>query len=188
MVERLYVRNLVTFKDAEMQLDAGLVVFSGPSGAGKSVLISAILSSFGYPTSGAAEVCELDIRKPAKLKHDAYEFEDELTIRSLKKEKLRYFINGQSISRKLLSSLFTPYVHYLSVRDQRGLDGESLLQLIDASLEAKDKSFKKLRKEYTKRYATYQNKTEEKRTGRKIQRRRRSFQACYSKRYVAYRI
>ncbi|SFV89916.1 DNA repair protein RecN [hydrothermal vent metagenome] len=158
MVERLYIRNLVTFKEAELSFTPGLVVFSGPSGAGKSVLISAILSSFGYVTKGAAALCELNLKRPARLTHEAYALEENLSIKSLKKEKLRYFIDGQSISRKILSNLFAPYVHYLSVRDQRGLDSETLLALIDRSLEAKEKRFKKLRKEYRKRYTTYRQK------------------------------
>ena len=161
MVERLYLRDLVTFKTLELEFEPGLVVFTGPSGAGKSVLMSAILSTFGHTTQGAAALCEVRLSKPPQLKSEAYLLEDELSIKSLKKEKLRYFINGQNISRKMLKDLFAPYVHYLSVRDKGGFDSEILLEFIDNALFVKDKAYKKLYKEYRKRYSNYREKVQE---------------------------
>ncbi|SFV52780.1 DNA repair protein RecN [hydrothermal vent metagenome] len=161
MVERLFFRDLVTFKEVEIEFDKGLVVFTGPSGAGKSVLMSTILSSFGYTAQGAAALCEVTLKKPVKLQSDVYELEDELTIKTLKKEKLRYFIEGQNISKKALETLFSPYVQYLSVRDKGGFESETLLEMIDKSLSAKDKTFKKSLKEYKKRYKNYKLKTEQ---------------------------
>lgn len=155
LIERLYLRELVTFDEAEVEFDKGLVVFTGPSGAGKSVLMSAILSSFGHNTPGVASLCELNLVKPDGLTSEAYELEDDVTIKTLKKEKVRYYIDGQNISKKALGSLFTPYVQYLSVRDKGGFESEKLLEMIDSSLLGKDKSAKKLFKEYKKRYRTY---------------------------------
>jgi len=145
----------------ELGFDKGLVVFTGPSGAGKSVLMSAILSSFGYTTQGAATLCEVNLTKPVRLQSEAYEFEDELTIKTLKKEKLRYFIDGQNISKKALREMFDPYVKYLSVRDKGGFESETLLEMIDRQLMSKDKTFKKSLKEYRKRYANYKAKVNE---------------------------
>lgn len=159
MLERLYLRELVTFDEVELEFSKGLVVFTGPSGAGKSVLMSAILSSFGYNTQGSAKICELTLSKPATLENDTYEFADELTIKTLKKEKLRYFIDGQNVSKKVLNEMFTPYVQYLSVRDKGGFESEKLLSMLDTSLLLKDKKFKKLHKEYKKRYQNYKTKT-----------------------------
>ncbi len=161
MIERLYLRELVTFDEVELTFDKGLVVFSGPSGAGKSVLMSAILSSFGYTTQGAASLCEVTLNKPDTLKSDLYALEDELTIKTLKKEKLRYFIEGQNISKKVLAEMFSPYVQYLSVRDKSGFESDALLSMLDISLLAKNKGFKKLHKEYVKRYANYKAKVQE---------------------------
>ena len=158
MIERLYLRELVTFDEVELEFDKGLVVFSGPSGAGKSVLMSAILSSFGHTTQGAASLCELNLIKPARLQSDVYELENDLTLKTLKKEKLRYFIEGQNISKKALAELFSPYVKYLSVRDKGGFDSESLLEMIDSTLTEKNKIYKKSLKEYKKRYANYKTK------------------------------
>ncbi len=161
MIERLYFRNLVTFKEVELEFDQGLIVLSGPSGAGKSVLMSSILSSFGYSTKGAAALCEVNLVKPILLKSEAFELENDLTIKTLKKEKLRYFIDGQNISKKVLNELFSPYVKYLSVRDRGGFESETLLAMIDNELTIKDKIYKKSLKEYRKRYENYKVKAEQ---------------------------
>lgn len=158
MIERLYLRNLVTFNEVELEFDRGLVVFTGPSGAGKSVLISAILSSFGHSTQGASKLCEVTVNKPTSLQSELYVLEDELNIKTLKKEKLRYFIEGQNISKKSLYAMFTPYVQYLSVRDKSAFESSTLITMLDSSLFADDKYFKKLSKEYQKRYANYKQK------------------------------
>ena len=161
MIERLYLRELVTFDEVELEFDKGLVVLTGPSGAGKSVLMSAILSSFGYSTQGAAALCEVNLLKPRGLESDAYELENEMTVKTLKKEKLRYFIDGQNISKKALAEMFVPYVKYLSVRDRGGFESETLLEMIDTRLKAKDKTFKATLKEYKKRYKNYKLKASE---------------------------
>ena len=158
MIERLYLRDLVTFDEVELEFEDGLVVLTGPSGAGKSVLMSAILSSFGHSTQGAAALCEVNLVKPLGLTSDAYELENDLTVKTLKKEKLRYFIDGQNISKKALGDMFMPYVKYLSVRDKGGFESETLLEMIDVQLLSKDKMFKKLLKEYKKRYKNYKEK------------------------------
>ncbi len=161
MIERLYFRDLVTFKEVELEFDQGLVVLSGPSGAGKSVLMSAILSSFGYSTKGAASLCEVNLVKPFSLQSEAFELEDDLTIKTLKKEKLRYLIDGQNVSKKVLNEMFSPYVKYLSVRDRGGFESETLLQMIDNELISKDKVYKKSFKEYKKRYINYKEKADQ---------------------------
>ena len=158
MIERLYLRELLAFDEVELEFEKGLIVLTGPSGAGKSVLMSAILSAFGYTTQGAASVCEVSLVKPTKLEHEAYELENELTIKTVKKDKLRYFIEGQNISKKTLQEMFTPYVNYLSVRDRGGFESEMLLEMLDVQLASKDKTFKLLRKEYQKRYSNYKHK------------------------------
>jgi len=160
MVDRVYIKELISFKEIELELDSGLIVISGPSGAGKSILMSAILSTFGY-TSPEASLCEVSIKKPKRLNSEAYELEDEVVIKAIKKEKARYYINGQKISKKSLNEMFKPFVQYLSVRDKSGFESYELIALIDNSLKANDKSFQKLIKEYKKRYKNYKQKVDE---------------------------
>lgn len=161
MIERLYFRELVTFDEVELNFSQGLVVFTGPSGAGKSVLMSTILSSFGHATQGAANLCEVNINKPKNLNSTVFELEDEVTIKTMKKDKLRYFVEGQNISKKVLNEMFRPYVQYLSVRDKSGFDSETLVHMLDNSLLSSDKKFKKIKKEYVKRYTNYKVKAQQ---------------------------
>ncbi len=161
MIERLYLKELVTFDEVELEFDDGLVVLTGPSGAGKSVLISAILSSFGYVTPSVATICEVGVNKPKKLEIDTFLLEELITLKSIKKDKLRYFIDGQNISKKTLHTIFSPFVKYLSVRDKGGFDSLTLIEMIDLQLSSKNKSFRKLQKEYRKRYANYKEKLNE---------------------------
>ncbi len=65
---------------------------------------------------------------------------------------------GKISLKKSLGEMFTPYVKYLSVRDKGGFESETLLDMIDRQLLAKDKTFKKLLKEYNKRYQNYKQK------------------------------
>ncbi|MFK5976783.1 MAG: DNA recombination protein RecN [Sulfurovum sp.] len=161
MIERLYLKELVTFDEVALEFDDGLVVLSGPSGAGKSVLISTILSSFGYSPPSVAKICEVGVVRPKNMMVDTYHLEETITIKSLKKEKLRYFIDGQNISKKTLHGMFSPFVKYLSVRDKGGFDSATLISMIDIQLLQKDKSFRKLQKDYQKRYKNYKEKLDE---------------------------
>ncbi len=160
MVHRVYLRDLILFKEIELELERGLVVFSGASGAGKSVLMNAILSSFGYGVA-KSKLCEVSIDRPKGLKSEAYEFEDEIVIKSIKRDKIRYYLDGQNISKKKLNSLFRPFVQFISIRDRTIFSSRELIELIDKSLSSKDKNFKKMIKEYKKRYNNYKIKLKE---------------------------
>jgi len=161
LIERLYLKELVTFDEVELEFSDGLVVLSGPSGAGKSVLISTILSSFGYSPPSVAKICEVGLSKPKNLEVDTYHLEEFITIKSLKKDKLRYFVDGQNISKKTLHSIFTPFVKYLSVRDKGGFDSLMLINMIDTQLHQKNENFRELQKEYQKRFLNYKEKLDE---------------------------
>ena len=160
MFNRVYIKSLISFDEIELELEKGLVVISGPSGAGKSLLMNTVLSSFSYGTAEAS-LCEISIDKPLKLKSEAYVFEDEITLKVLKKDKIRHYIDGQNISKKILRGLFSPFVQYLSVRDKSGFESTKLIGMIDNTLIANNKSFQKLKKEYTKRYQNYRLKANE---------------------------
>ena len=160
MINRVYIKNLILFDEVDIEIEKGLVVLSGPSGAGKSLFMNSILATFGYGVSEAS-LCEVSVQKPLRLKSEAYELEDELTLKVLKKEKVRYYLEGQHISKKVLKGLFSPFVQFLSVRDKSKFDSKNLIELIDNSLGSKDNNFKKMVKEYRKRYLNYKIKLEE---------------------------
>ena len=160
MIERLYLKELLSFDEVKLEFDSGLIVLTGPSGAGKSVLMQSILSSFGY-TGADSKLCEVTLTKPKALESDIYELDDELVIRSLKKDRARFYLNDQNIPKKSLEKLFKPYVNYLSVRDKSGFESSTLLQLLDDSIIYSNKSYNTLLKGYRNRYEQYSRKLNE---------------------------
>jgi len=160
VIERLQLKSLLGFEAVLLEFVPGLVVLSGPSGAGKSVLMGSVLAGFGIGNA-EAQRCEMSLHKPATLQAEAYELDEELVIRSLKKERVRYYLNDQQISKRALQQLFAPYIHYLSVRDSGGFESERLLEMLDTALMASDKSYKKRYREYRKRYRIFREKEAE---------------------------
>lgn len=141
MIEQLIFKDLVDFQSVNLEFENGLIVFTGPSGAGKSLLMGTILNSFGYQTSLNASLCELRITTPSNFTNELYEITDTTLIKSIKKEKVRYYFNDQNISKKSLEKMFLPYVKYLSVRDKSGIDSDSLLSLIDSYIASINRSY-----------------------------------------------
>ena len=159
-IQRLYLQELLTFDTVELEFEKGLVVLTGPSGAGKSLLMQSVLSSFGYGSSDA-KLCEVTLEKPSNISSEAYELDDELVIKSIKKDRARFYLNGQNIPKKVLKELFAPNIQYLSVRDKSGFESATLIELLDNSLIRHNKSYRKLLKEYRGRYQHYILKAEE---------------------------
>ncbi len=142
MIEKLLLKELVAFEKISLDFSNGLVVFTGPSGAGKSVLMGALLSNFGYSMPSYASVCEMSISKPEDMQNELYMLDNELVVKSLKKDKVRYYLNDQNIPKKSLEEIFSPYVRYLSVRDKGGLDSKTLLSIVDNSISSRDDKYK----------------------------------------------
>lgn len=137
MIERFYLKDFLTFNEVELELSHGLIVFSGPSGSGKSILMESILSSFGRSSCDAA-VCESSVTWPIDEEH-GIESEEINIFKQLKKEKARYFLNNQSVSKKALESISSRYFRHLSLRDYSDFENLSLLELLDSRI-AKNKS------------------------------------------------
>ena len=144
MIERFYLRDFLSFKEAELEFSKGLVVFTGPSGSGKSILMSSILASLGLDDAKAG-LSEANISFPLKLEELGIE-EDECTVfKQIKKDKVRHFINNQSISKKVLLNLSNSFVRHLSLRDYSDFKNENLLEMIDNfALDANKKHLKLL--------------------------------------------
>jgi len=154
MIERFYVKNHLSFKEAQMEFDKGLVVFTGASGSGKSILMNAILTSLGLGDADAS-LCESTVAWP--LDEEAYGIENEEcnVFRHVKKEKVRFFVNNQSISKKSIKSLSGEYLRHLSLKDYSDFDNEKLLDLIDYAVVAKKKSFAKTLNTYSETFIQY---------------------------------
>jgi len=158
MIERLAVEELVGFERAELSFGEGLIVFTGPSGAGKSVLMGAILALFGLSVP-QARLSEIDLVGDFGVEKYGYEPDEPLTIKAIKKEKSRYFLAGQSISKKVLQKIFAPHVHYLHQRDNAFFEARNLLELLDGSIAKRE--FLEAREAYRKAYGRWRSLREE---------------------------
>ncbi len=160
MIERLYTKELLGFKSVELDFESGLVVITGPSGAGKSVLISSLLANFGLANQ-EAKLCEVELKKPKGLESEEFELEDYIVIKALKKDRVRLFLDGQHISKKVLKELFKGYISYISVRDKSGFESESLIELIDGYIAKTDSKYLETLAKYREKYSLYREKESE---------------------------
>ncbi|MDD3505980.1 MAG: AAA family ATPase, partial [Sulfurimonas sp.] len=94
MIERFYLKEYLSFKEVELDLKSGLIVFTGPSGSGKSILMNSILSSFGT-ASCEASLCESTVSWELDADEYGIDSDDVYIFKHIKKEKSRYFINNQ---------------------------------------------------------------------------------------------
>ncbi|MBN2896352.1 MAG: ATPase [Campylobacterales bacterium] len=137
MLERFYLKDLLSFKEAELEFSKGLIVFTGPSGSGKSVLMESILASLGLGEPRAA-LCELGVSWRFDEERHGIINESPNILRHLKKEKVRYFINGQSFSRRAVAAIAAEHVKHLSLRDDSDFERGRLLLLLDRFAQALD--------------------------------------------------
>ena len=157
MLNRVYIKELLSFKEVDVEFDKGLNIITGPSGAGKSVFMGAILANFGL-SNQEAKLCELELNRPKDLESEVYELDDEIVIKAIKKDRVRFFIDGQKISKKALKELFANYVSYISVREKKGFESRALIEIIDNYSIKESKDFLKLIQNYQTLYKEYKEK------------------------------
>ena len=137
MIERLLVKNQLSFRECDIRFTKGLMVFSGPSGAGKSVLMQGLLAAFGYGDISADLIeCSLD----GTLGLETFGFEEETpnVFKCLKAKTARYFINTQSVSKKGMMDISRTFVNYLSIKDNAEFENSRLLGLLDGVCATKE--------------------------------------------------
>jgi DNA repair protein RecN (Recombination protein N) len=154
MIERFYLKDYLSFKESELELKSGLVVFTGPSGSGKSILMESILSSVGGATCDAS-VCESSVTWEIDEDACGIENDDINVFKHIKKEKSRYFINNQSLSRKSISAVAAKYLRHLSLKDFSDFENENLLDILDARIEAKSHGIMALKEKYRETFTEY---------------------------------
>jgi len=160
MLNRVYIKELLGFKEVDIEFDKGLNIITGPSGAGKSVFMGAILANFGL-SNQEAKLCEVELIKPKELDSEVYELDDEIVIKAIKKDRVRFFIDGQKISKKVLKEIFGDYLSYISVRQIKGFENETLLEVIDNYCANVNSSFKKDLSSYKSLFNEYKQKEAE---------------------------
>ncbi|NPA54880.1 MAG: AAA family ATPase [Epsilonproteobacteria bacterium] len=137
MIERVYLKNHLSFdevelhfSEVELNLSRGLMIFTGPSGAGKSVLLQGILAIFAYVEANA-QMSEATIDEHIDLSEFGIDVESEIIFKQIKKEKTRYFINNQAVSKKVAKQVADNFIDYLSLRNANEFANENLLEIID---------------------------------------------------------
>jgi len=131
MINRIYIKDCLSFKEIDLEFNTGLNVFTGPSGAGKSILMEAILSLFALSDvkQNLGEVLISD----SNISDVLYDLEsnDDIVIKTIKKEKVRFFINNQTISKKNLNSFSSKLIKHLNLRDTSDFESTKLLNFVD---------------------------------------------------------
>ena len=155
MIERFYLKDYLSFKEAELNLNSGLVVFTGPSGSGKSILMNSILSSLGGASCEAA-LCESSVTWDINADETGIENDDINVFKHIKKENSRYFVNNQSLSKKAIGSVASGYLRHLSLKDFSDFENENLLAILDSRVASKNKKLQAIKESYKKSYLEHQ--------------------------------
>lgn len=152
MINRIYLKDCLSFKEIDLEFKAGLNVFTGPSGAGKSILMQAILSLFSLSDvkSSLGEVLISD----SNVTDEAYDIEnsDDIIIKTIKKEKVRFFINNQTISKKNLNAFSSKLIKHLNLRDTSDFESAKLLNFLDKLCTKNYKEFSEIKKRFDSLY------------------------------------
>ena len=137
MIERFYLKEFLSFKEAELEFKPGLIVFTGPSGSGKSILMRSILASVGLDSVDAS-VCESSVIW--QIDEEQYGIDNEAIniFRHVKKEKTSYFINNQRTSKSSMESISSGYLRHLSLKDYTDFEAASLIGLLDERISLVD--------------------------------------------------
>lgn len=159
MIKKIFMRENLSFKIAELEIEKGLTVFTGLSGAGKSILFKGIISAFALCDSEAKFV-EVLIDDEINSKDFGIESEEENVFKMLKEKNSKYFLNNQSITKKSLNSLSKSFIKYLSVKDNNEFSNERFLRLLDFMHKEKDKNFDDFLLDFEKNFNAYCEKNE----------------------------
>ena len=148
LIHSIKIKESPSFKEATFYPDSSFNVFSGASGAGKSVLMESILAFFGLRECNA-ELLEANIT----LEGISEDFkglidEGECVLTLTKKDKIRYFLNAQSIPKKKIVELFSPFIKHLGAKAYDALSDENLILALDSFCAFKDKKYKEILEKY----------------------------------------
>ena len=131
MLNRIYLKDCLSFEEVDLEFGKGLNIFTGPSGAGKSILMQSILSLFSLSDvkSSLGEI----LLTQSQIIDESFDLsiDDEIVIKSIKKDKVRYFLNNQSISKKNLSEFSTNLIKHLNLKDTSEFDSHKLIDFLD---------------------------------------------------------
>ena len=155
MIERFYLKDYITFKEVDLKFDKNFIVFTGASGAGKSILMEAILAVFGFKEPKAS-FSEAVIDSPLYLDKFLIEEDEPNIFKCVREQKTRYFINNQTVSKKIIKEISQTFIKYLSLREAKELESDTLLKVADKIISSKKESYEKILEEFRKNFKEYQ--------------------------------
>ncbi|MDN5096831.1 AAA family ATPase, partial [Aliarcobacter butzleri] len=155
MITRVYLKNCLSFDEVDLEFKSGLNIFTGPSGAGKSILMQEILSLFAL-TEVKADIGEVNLNN-SKICDEVYDisFEEDIVIKSIKKDKTRYFLNNQTISKKNLYDFSTKLIKHLNLRDTSEFDSAKLVGFLDRLCSEKNSNFIQIKNSFDSLYKDF---------------------------------
>ena len=161
MISRIYLKDCLSFSEVDLEFDKGLNVFTGPSGAGKSILMQGILSLFTL-SEVKASLGEVELTNNSVV-NELYDIskDDDIVIKTIKKEKVRYFLNNQTISKKSLNIFSSVLIKHLNLKDTSDFESKKLLNFLDKLSSKEIKEFKSLKDEFDSLYVEYINSKKE---------------------------
>lgn len=165
MIRRILINNSPAFKLLELDLFGGFNVFSGSSGSGKSVFMESLLAIFGIKDSNA-DLIEANITLDAvqitpELENLLEEGDDEIVLSILRKDKVRYFLNHQSSSKKRLGELVSGFGKHISAKGDEDLKPANILRILDNFIALKSPSHAQNLQLCKQKFATLQEITRE---------------------------
>jgi len=148
MINRVYLEDCLSFKEVDLEFKAGLNVFTGPSGAGKSILMNAILSLFSL-ADVKANLGEVTLQN-TNIEEESYgiESDDDICIKTIKKDKVRFFLNNQTISKKNLNGFSSRLIKHLNLKDTSDFQSSKLINFLDSLASKSNKDFNKLKESF----------------------------------------
>lgn len=148
MITRVYLKECLSFEEVDLDFDNGLNIFTGPSGAGKSILMQAILSLFSL-SEVRANIGEVTL-SDSKITNEIFDIslDDEIIIKNIKKDKVRYFLNNQTISKKNLFDFSTKIIKHLNLKDTSEFNSSKLIDFLDKLTSKNKKEFIKLKSNF----------------------------------------
>ena len=155
MITRVYLKDCLSFEEVDLEFKNGLNIFTGPSGAGKSILMQAILSLFAL-ADVKADLGEV-LLNDSKISDEIYDLslDDDIIIKSIKKEKVRYFLNNQSVSKKNLNDFSTKLIKHLNLKDTSEFDSLKLLDFLDKLTSQNNTDFVNIKEIFNAQYKEF---------------------------------
>jgi len=154
MIERILIKQNLSFENVELNFGRGLSVFTGVSGAGKSVLMGSIMAVLGLKDS-EAKLIEADVSHKFNLEEFGLESEEINTFKLFRDKTTRYFINSQAVSKKNLASIAKEHVKYLSAKEINEFENDRFLNLLDSLHTKKDAKFNEILSEFRLKFEEF---------------------------------